>query len=474
MTAKCCVIVADTPDAAAASAADAIRCGADVLEFRLDSLTRIPDDLSFLKTRVPVIATLRCETGEADREPVFALALAAGATWIDIESDSVLRDRFPKESVICSYHDYEGTPDTEKILAIFADLRSSGMPKAAFMIRGPADLISLRRAADVLKQDDRPFVLIGMGPCGEVTRVRAAELGSFLTYCALTPECASAPGQITLDEAVRLGDNPVVTAITGWPLTHTFSPEIHNAAFRAAGIPGRYVKVPASPEELSCIPEILELYRISGMNVTIPHKEAIIPFLQSIDPAAAAAGAVNTIRTSDEGRIGYNTDIFGIAASLKGAGAKPAGARTLVIGAGGAARAAVSWLTSAGADVFITNRTFSRAEALAREFGAHAVPRGELRSGWDIILNATPAGMNGFEVTSPVPETIFSPDTIIMDMIYDPEATPLLRAARKAGVRTLISGKTMLIEQAAASFALWTGTEPDRAVMIQAFEERTI
>ncbi len=472
MTAKCCVIVAKTPDEASASAADAIRRGAEVLEFRLDSLTRIPDDLSFLKTAVPAIATLRCETGEAGREPVFTRALAAGAAWIDIESDSVLRNRFPKESVICSYHDFAGTPATEEILAIFADLRSSGLPKAAFMVRGPADLISLRHASDVLKQNGTPFILIGMGPCGEITRIRAADLGSSLTYCALTPEHASAPGQITLDEAVRLGDNPVVTAITGWPLTHTFSPGIHNAAFRAAGISGRYVKVPSSPEELSCIPEILELYRISGMNVTIPHKETIIPLLNAIDPAAAAAGAVNTIHTFG-GLTGYNTDILGIAASLKGAGAEPAGARTLVIGAGGAARAAVAWLTSVGADVFITNRTFARAETLAREFGAHAVPREELRPGWDIILNATPAGMNGFESHSPVPEKIFSPGTIVMDMIYDPETTPLLRAARIAGVKTLISGKTMLIEQAAASFALWTGTGPDRAVMTQAFEERT-
>ncbi len=177
-----------------------------------------------------------------------------------------------------------------------------------------------------------------MGAADEVTRIRAFDLGSMLNYCALRSELASAPGQITLEEAERLGTDPEVTAVTGYPLTHTFSPEIHNAAFKAAKIRGRYVKIPVAPEELPLIPEVMKKYRIIGMNVTIPHKELVIPLLKRIDPLAESAGAVNTIRNSPAGLEGYNTDILGIAASLASVDMDPKAADVLIIGAGGQQR----------------------------------------------------------------------------------------------------------------------------------------
>ena len=129
-------------------------------------------------------------------------------------------------------------------------------------------------------------------------------------------------------------------------------------------------------------------------------------------------------------------------------------------------------LFRSGASISITNRTHSKAEKLARSFGARAIRMEELKPVYTIILNATPVGMAGFENVSPIPATIFTKDTIVMDMIYDPESTPLLEAAKAAGVLSCINGKTMLIEQAAASFTLWTGIIPDRDVMRHAFEER--
>jgi len=471
MTANCAVIVAKDEEEAQTLSKEAILKGAQALEFRLDSFPVIPGDLSFLACGVTSVATLRSPLDE-ERKEIFLRALASGATYIDIESDSVLRNRFPKEQVICSYHDFEKTPAEDEILTIFKDLQSSGIPKAAFMVGGPADLLAVWNAASVLRETGSPFILIGMGAAGEITRLRSSDLGSMLNYCALRPELASAPGQITLEESVRLGTDPQVTAVIGYPLTHTSSPEIHNAAFKAAKIPGRYVKIPSAPEELPLIPDVIKKYRITGMNVTIPHKESVILFLNRIDPLAESAGAVNTIRNSPAGLEGYNTDILGIAASLASVDADPKGADVLIIGAGGAAKAAAAYLKAAGAHLSITNRTDSRAETLARRFGARVVRTEELSLDYTIILNATPAGMSGFESHSPVPNTVFTKDTVVMDMIYDPEITPLLAAAKAAGVRACINGKTMLIEQAAASFTLWTGIIPDRDVMKTAFEAR--
>ncbi|MDE2518621.1 MAG: shikimate dehydrogenase [Methanocorpusculum sp.] len=469
MTLICAVIAADTPASAEAMAAEALAAGAEAFEVRLDAFAEIPDDLSFLPTEKPVIVTFRSEEDENRRE-IFAKALACGAAYVDIESDSVLRNIFPKTRVICSYHDFAKTPAAWEILHLFRDLSTSGIPKAAFMVRGPADLLEIWKAAVVLKQSGEPFILIGMGAAGEITRIRAADIGSIVSYCAVRPELTSAPGQITVAEAAGLGTDPFITAITGWPLEHTRSPQMHNAAFRAAGIPGRYVRIPAPAEELPLLPEVLRCYQIRGANVTIPHKQAVMPLLSEVSPAAQSAGAVNTILVSRDGRlIGTNTDIAGIAATVAALHITPSGARVLVAGAGGAARAAVACLTAAGAAVFITNRTMKKAESLAAEFGATAVPREELKAGYDLIINATPAGMSGFPAGIPIPESILTPQTAVFDMVYEPETTPLIAAARAAGCRAVLGGKTMLIAQAAASFTLWTGTAADIATMTAAF-----
>lgn len=469
MTLICAVIAADTPAAAEAMKVEALSAGAEAFEVRLDAFAEIPDDFSFLPTEKPVIATLRSELDEERRE-IFAKALTSGATYVDIESDSVLRGVFPKSRVICSYHDFTKTPAAWDILRIFRDLSSSGLPKAAFMVRGPADLLEIWKAAVVLKQSGDPFILIGMGAAGEVTRIRAADIGSMISYCAVRPEFASAPGQITVAEAARLGDDPIITAITGWPLEHTRSPQMHNAAFRAAGIQGRYVRIPSPAAELPLLPEVLRCYRIRGANVTIPHKQTVMPLLSEVLPEAKSAGAVNTILVDPAGRLtGTNTDIAGISATIAELRITPSNARVLVAGAGGAARAAVSCLTAAGAAVSVTNRTMEKARTLAAEFGATAVPRDELSAGYDLIINATPAGMSGFSQDIPVPVSILTPDTAVFDMVYEPEMTPLLAAAGDAGVRAAVCGKAMLIAQAAASFTLWTGIEADAAAMTAAF-----
>lgn len=469
MTLICAVIAACTPIAAEAMAAEARAAGAEAFEVRLDALAEIPDDLSSLPKDLPVIATFRSEQDES-RQDIFTKALACGAAYVDIESDSVLRNVFPKNRVICSYHDFTKTPSAGEILHLFRDLSASGIPKAAFMVRGPADLLEIGKSSFVLRQIGEPFILIGMGAAGEITRVRAAKIGSMVSYCAVRPECASAPGQITVAEAAALGRDPFVTAITGWPLEHTRSPQMHNAAFRAAGIAGRYVKIPAPAEELPLLPEVFRCYQIHGANVTIPHKQAVISLLSEVTPEARSVGAVNTILVGSDGKLtGTNTDISGIAASVAALGISPSRARVLIIGAGGAARAAAACLSAARARICVTNRTQEKAEALAVEFGAEAVPLELLKPPYDLIINATPAGMSGFSAELPIPAATLAPQTAVFDMVYEPENTPLLQAANTAGCRATLGGRTMLIAQAVASFALWTGTVADTVVMTTAF-----
>lgn len=195
-----------------------------------------------------------------------------------------------------------------------------------------------------------------------------------------------------------------------------------------------------------------------------------MPLLSEVSPGAQSAGAVNTIVVSPAGNLtGKNTDIAGIAATVAALDVNLSGARVLVAGAGGAARAAVACLTAAGAAVFLTNRTMKKAEALAAESGAAAVPPHALNAGYDLVINATPVGMSGFSAEIPIPEPILTPQTAIFDMVYEPETTPLIAAARAAGCRAVLGGKTMLIAQAAASFTLWTGTAADIAAMTAAF-----
>lgn len=441
---KLCAVITDESDIA-----KAVILGAEAFEFRLDMFSKIPDDISFVKQKGMTIVTCRSKE-DVSRKELFEKALNSGADFVDIESDSKLRDSFPSRT-ICSYHDFEKTPNSSEIISIFDDLSKSGVPKAAFMVRGLADLKNISDASEVLKKSGRRYILLGMGEVGEVTRIRAEKLGSFVSYCSVSK--TSAEGQLTLTQAQSL-KNAIITGITGYPLSKTFSPAIHNAAFCASDINGRYVKLPASKDELCLLPEIMKAYDISGINVTIPHKQAVMPLLTSFDSSAEKIGAVNTV---DKNLRGYNTDHLGIAAALDFA--EPENKKVLLIGAGGAARAAAYYFEKSNAELFITNRTYEKAAALAKEFGANAVRIEDLQPEYSIILNASPVCLA---------KNIFTENCVVMDMVY-PDSD-FLKSARDAGVKTVLSGKTMLIAQAAESFKIWTKTVPDKNEMEKAFD----
>ena len=247
--------------------------------------------------------------------------------------------------------------------------------------------------------------------------------------------------------------------IIGHPVAHSLSPAIQRAALEATGIDASYKRWDTPAEDLPARVASLRDEGCLGANVTIPHKEAVLALLDVVAAPAAEIGAVNTIVNLGGRLTGHNTDGGGLVAVLAEAEFAPAGKRFLLLGAGGAARGIAFALSHAGAaKVAIANRTSARAEALAAAAGGCAVPWGVALAPYDCVINCTSIGMDGTGTEGEVPCDLATakPATLIVDIVYAPEETPLLRGAEAAGLPTL-GGLPMLIHQGALAFALWTG-----------------
>ena len=272
--------------------------------------------------------------------------------------------------------------------------------------------------------------------------------------------------------------------LIGYPVGHSMSAVMHNAAFLELGLDFEYRLLEVRPEDLEGAAQgTLRAPGVRGASVTIPHKVSVMGFLDEIDPEAVRMGAVNTV-VNDGGRLkGYNTDGTGALRAMEEAYGDLGGARAVVLGAGGAARAIGCKLAENASEVRILNRTPGRAEALAdhlsslRECGAEIssgdLSRGSVRSsleGADILVNATPLGMHPETEDSPVDRDLLGPGLLVFDAVYNPPMTRLLREAEAAGSRAL-TGVSMLVYQGAAAFELWTGRGAPEAAMMEAVME---
>ncbi|MCH6566767.1 MAG: shikimate dehydrogenase [Nitrospinae bacterium] len=259
--------------------------------------------------------------------------------------------------------------------------------------------------------------------------------------------------------------------IIGHPLGHTLSPLMHNTAFQELGLPYYYEAEDVPPEGLAEAVERFRAEGVVGLSVTIPHKEAILPFLDEVDEEVERLGAANTVVLVEGRFVGTNTDGIGFMRSLKeNGGYDPEGRSAVVLGAGGAARAVAAHLALSGADsVVIANRTLSRAERLATDL-ARAVGRqcfeplpleatatAEAIRQADCLINATSVGMAG-DRRLPVPAALIEPHLVVCDIVYRPLVTPLLEAALARGA-SIINGLGMLVYQGAEAFRRWTGQE---------------
>lgn len=267
--------------------------------------------------------------------------------------------------------------------------------------------------------------------------------------------------------------------IFGFPIKHSLSPVMHTASFRSLGLDAEYLAYEVAPEDLECELKARQSEGFCGLNLTIPHKTAVIPFIDRVDPVAALAGAVNTVRFDADGKTsGFNTDIGGFLTDLKeSCGVTLEGKRILLVGCGGAGRAiALGCVRAGAAAVLLANRTEARAhevaallQALATHTAVEVLPSDSEQ--WclaartcDIIINGTSSGLHAEDV-SPLPAAAFCTHQVVYDLVYSPtRSTPFLRCAWEQGARG-VDGLGMLVHQGAEAFRIWMGRDADVAAM---------
>jgi 3-dehydroquinate dehydratase/shikimate dehydrogenase len=363
-------------------------------------------------------------------------------------------------------------------------------------------------AFEILQSRQKPTIALCMGEAGILSRILAKKFGAFLTFAALAKGAETAPGQVSIADMKRLyrwdaqNPNTKVYGVVGSPVAHSMSPAIHNAAFEQVGHDGVYVPLLVNEgyESFKAFMETFlafEPLHLSGLSITIPHKENALRYLKekgaAVDPLAESIGALNTIVVGNKSAVGsgqsavglsgFSTDYSAILDSITSAlgitREELKGYRVAVLGAGGTGRTAVAALAHYGATVVVYNRTLERAQALADEFtgktGKVVAARFEKLgdSCCQIYLNTTSVGMHPNVDASPIDgqDVKFTPDTLVFDTIYNPIETKLLRTAREAGAKT-VSGVEMFVRQAAGQFEAWTGKNAPTTLMRQVVEHR--
>jgi shikimate dehydrogenase len=271
-----------------------------------------------------------------------------------------------------------------------------------------------------------------------------------------------------------------ITGILGYPIKHTFSPAMHNAAFKALNLNYVYLPFQVHPGQLKEAIRGMRALGIVGANVTVPFKQEVIKYLDALSGEAESIGAVNTVCQSNGKLIGYNTDGAGFIASLKEAGIEPAGKVVCLIGAGGAGRAVAVALAQAGIErIFISDLVMEKAcelvKTIERNFDKIYVESIEgdkikkILPISSILINATPVGMQKDE-PSPIHPELLHPDLVVCDLVYNPPETNLLKEAKKRGAKVL-NGLGMLLHQGALSFNKWTNLKPPLDIMRKALED---
>jgi 3-dehydroquinate dehydratase / shikimate dehydrogenase len=460
------------------------------VEFRLDYLKQplaaLPKIHRFLETHQYITAIGTCRRADnggkfkgslAAQLEVLSKASAAGCQMVDVELQSAVKSKpeaiarlRSRAGLILSFHDFRATRHLEETLEK--------------MLKIPADFYKIVTTATTLSdnvvmmkflqtQSDR-HALVGlcMGEQGVISRVLSVRAGSAFTFGAIDANAGlkTAPGQISardLRSIYRIDQVDAATrvyGVAGDPIEHSLSPVIMNTALRRENVNSVYVPLHAKTlkELLYCVREI----PLHGLSVTMPYKQSIIPHLDNTDAHTAKIGACNTVVRGQEGKLyGFNTDIAGVIRPLEQR-LSIANAKILVLGAGGAARAAVFGLKERGAEVWVLNRTAVKGQKLARQAKAHSIKRADLRKvAFDVIINATPVGM-GNTRDCPLKDHEIQA-RVVFDMVYDPVETHLLQVARAKGI-AVIPGVEMFVQQAARQFEIWTGKPAPAGDMLRA------
>jgi 3-dehydroquinate dehydratase/shikimate dehydrogenase len=487
----------------------AVEAGAEMVELRVDRL----DDLAILET---LLLEKLCKTIVTNRsipeggfwppeDKSRAAEILNGPTarladYIDIELSSLKRDSISPAIVpvpIVSAHYFTGRP--ARFYNIIEELsHPPGIAKIVWTARTIRDNLE---AFEILQNKQKPTIALCMGEAGIISRILAKKFGGFLSFASLNREEATAPGQISIAEMKNLyrwdsiRESTRVYGVVAHPVAHSMSPAIHNAAFDDVGYDGIYLPLLVEPnyESFKAFMETFLNFPnldLSGLSVTIPHKEHALKYLREkgaeIEELAERIGAVNTIciesqKDSPPKLRGSNTDYAAILDCITAAAGISRDdlnhLRIGIIGAGGTGRTAVAALAHYGATVLITNRTEGRAERLAEEFDGKrgdvsAVTLAEL-DGCDVWFNTSSVGMHPGVDENPLGnhEPIWSAKTIVFDAVYNPMKTKFLAKAEEMGAKT-IGGVEMFVRQAAGQFEAWTGKAAPVEVMRAVIENR--
>jgi 3-dehydroquinate dehydratase/shikimate dehydrogenase len=483
----CLALSAESADAMLDTAESMVRDN-PFLEFRLDYLKQPVAALStirqFLETHQYVTAIATCRRAEhggkfkgslASQLDVLAKATAAGCQIIDVELESALKAKpdalarlRSRAGLVLSFHDFRATRHLEKTLEK--------------MLRIPADFYKVVTTATTLSDnvammkflqtEGEKHALIGlcMGEQGIISRVLSVRAGSVFTFGAVSEDRKTAPGQVSaqqLRDIYRIEQVDAATRIygvAGDPIEHSLSPIIMNTALRRENVNAVYLALHAKTlkDLVYCLREI----PLHGLSITMPYKQAILEYLDNTDAHTSKIGACNTVVRGQEGKLyGFNTDTAGVVRPLEQRLVLES-AKVLVVGAGGAGRAAVFGVKERGAEVWILNRSSAKAQKLARQAKARTIKRADLRKiAFDVIINATPVGMGNTRDCPLEDDEIQA--RVVFDMVYDPVDTHLLQVARAKGL-VVIPGVEMFVHQAARQFEIWTGKPAPAGDMVRA------
>jgi len=421
--------------------------GVGLVELRVDWLARNPDLSRVIKERpTPIVVTCRRPQDggrwrgpEEDRIMLLRQAIAAGVDYVDLETDIASKiPRFGKTKRIVSYHNFQETADNVKLLKLTPN---AGVPTVAFC----------------------------MGDFGIPSRILCGKYGAPFTYATFSKERLLAPGQLSFEDMRdiyhfdELNPETKVYGVIGDPIGHSWSPMIHNAAFKKAGLNAVYVPFRIPAEDLKLTLREFEWLDVQGYSVTIPHKEAVAEMVSHVDSNVTDSGAANTLyKNAQDKWCAINTDYEAALSVIREKVAETGGGtlegkRVMLLGAGGVAKAIGLALTRAGAAITVTNRSKDRGKALAEQLKCQYL-------GWenrgtpfvDILVNCTPIGMFPDTESTPFNQNWLRDGMIVFDTIYNPETTLLLKESKTHFCHT-ISGLEMFVRQAAEQFECFTG-----------------
>lgn len=481
---------------------------ADMLELRLDALNN-PESYPKILSRLqgPFIITCRSDTDGGSfhgplKKKVKLLndAVKRGVEYVDVEQSLPISTREEIGGTqILSYHNHDRTPsDIQQTLSNMADHEPDHIKIATYC----NTLEDSLRLMNLSCEKPFPVSLIGMGKCGLITRVLYRQSGSMFTYGAANPEHTTPPEQPPVKKLVeqyrigKISPSTELYGLLGNPVSHSWSPRIFNNMFQKHEIDAVYI--PLRMIQTKTVNKLLYELEFKGFSVTLPHKRTMTSFMDEMNPYAREIGAVNTVVRREGTTEGYNTDARAALESItenwpddrekdqqcessnkesesshhqqkESALYNPlVDQNILILGAGGAARAALISLKEAGGNITITNRTEERGKSLAEANDVAFTPWEDRTdvSEVDLLVNATSVGMKPNEDLTPYPADALSESTVVFDMVYTPSRTKLLKQAKQQGCHT-ISGRDMFYRQARRQFHLWTGIPNTKTIQEQ-------